>query len=94
MGEATQELDGGTARLAGGRKMTPSEKVIGVVALVFTVLCSLVTSAVYEGRLDARVSTIELNQSKTISRDEWNVFTQDLRDRLERIEKKLDGEGK
>jgi hypothetical protein len=42
------------------------------------------------GQLTARVEAVEKTLPQCVHHDEWQVFTKDLTDRLDRIENKVD----
>ena len=62
-------------------------------ALIVTLVAAIAAVSTFSGKLDARVAALESVRADTISRAEWNVFAQDVRDRLDRIESKLDKDG-
>ncbi len=63
---------------------------VALLTVALTIVAAIVTVASFSGRLDARVSSLESATRNSVSRDEWKVFEQDVRDRLDRIESKLD----
>jgi hypothetical protein len=54
------------------------------------ILLAVTAAAVFGGRLDARVVSLEKGLSQTVQRGEWSQFEREVRERLERIERKLD----
>ncbi len=63
---------------------------LAIAGMVLGALTYAVSVAATAGRLEERLVTVEKAQTHSISRDEWNLFTQDTRDRLNRIEEKID----
>ncbi len=63
---------------------------VTVATLVLGLVLAIIAGAQAQGRADARIVALESAHQQSISRGEWDVFTKDLRDRLNRIENKLD----
>ena len=63
---------------------------VAIVSLAVGLVAALVTVAVFSGRLDARVTTIEQMSPQRVNRAEWDQFARDVQARLVRIENKLD----
>ena len=64
--------------------------------LMLAVVMAIVGPSIFVGELKARVTTLEDSTKNEVTKDEWRTFRQDLKDRLDRIENKLDqqAEGK
>ena len=63
-------------------------------ALLLAVFAAIVSASMSAGALQTRVSALEKradeSQIQSVSQAEWGQFARDMRDRLDRIEKKLD----
>lgn len=66
--------------------------IVAILTLVGSVLGGAVTAAFSYGGVSTRVEVLE--KSQPISREEWNEFRDDLKQRLDRIEDKLDKEAR
>lgn len=65
---------------------------VAILALMASVLASVIAAAQSYGKVSARVDLLE--QAQPITREEWNEFRTDLAQRLDRIENKVDKYGK
>ncbi len=63
---------------------------VSVISVAVGVILAIITVGVFSGKLDARVTALEQGVSQTVPRGEWNMFEKDMRERLDRIEIKLD----
>ena len=71
----------------------PENKVIvwvAILTLLGSLLASGLTAGIYAGSLSSRVTSLEDHTKDEVTREEWQVFRQDMTDRLDRIERKLD----
>lgn len=73
------------------REYSPAGVVwISIISMVVGIVAALLTVGIFSGRLDARVTSLEVGQAQAVQRGEWSQFERDVRSRLDRIENKLD----
>lgn len=64
-----------------------------VITLALGVLGFAVQASLAAGSLQTQVLVLEKQQHQYIRRDQWEEFSRDVRERLDRIEKKIDEQG-
>ena len=64
--------------------------IIALLGLLLGALTYVLMVSARAGAVEARVVVLERTAGTSISRQEFDQFTQDMRDRLDRIERKLD----
>jgi hypothetical protein len=74
--------------------MTPIEIYAAFGTIVVSVLGGMIVASARAGRMDARMAALEEIIKTKVGLPEWQLFLQELRDRLTRIETKLDRERK
>ena len=67
---------------------------VSIAGLFLAIFAAVVSTAVSAGELRARVVSLEQSSQSNVTQAEWKQFATDMRDRLDRIENKLDGERK
>ncbi len=70
--------------------MNQIEIYAAIATVVISVLSGITISAMNAGRIENRIANLESQMKESVGRPEWNMFLQELRDRLARIEAKLD----
>lgn len=73
------------------REYTPAGMLwISAISMAVGIIAALLTVGIFSGKLEARVTTLERDSEQRVARGEWGQFEKDVRDRLNRIEDKLD----
>jgi Tfp pilus assembly protein PilO len=70
--------------------MTTLEIIAAFATIAISILGGLLVAASNAGRLETRITNLEKAQGDVVTKAEWVLFLQELRDRLTRIENKLD----
>lgn len=70
--------------------MNQAEIYAAIGTVVVSILSGIIIASMSAGRMDARITALEEAKREMVGQAEWRLFLQELRDRLARIETKID----